>query len=249
MSTNVIDFQEIEPGIAQIRMQDRAYKNTFSRALVNELILAFKQVETTERYKAVILTGYDNYFATGGTQEDLFALQAGKGKFTDTNIYSLPLECPIPVISAMQGHAVGGGLVMGLFADFVIMSKESIYTANFMKYGFTPGMGGTLIVPEKLGLALGGEMLMLGNNYRGETLRQRGVPFPVYPREDVAAAALSIARDLVKKPRLSLITLKDHLTRNLRAQLPNYTAQEVLMHEKTFYQPEVRQNIDRLFGN
>ncbi|OKP52607.1 enoyl-CoA hydratase [Serratia marcescens] len=249
MAPNVIELQEIEPGIAHIRMQDRAYKNTFSRALVSELILAFKQVEATERYKAVILTGYDSYFATGGTQEDLFALQAGQGKFTDTNIYSLPLECPIPVISAMQGHAVGGGLVMGLFADFVIMSKESIYTANFMKYGFTPGMGGTLIVPEKLGLALGQEMLMLGNNYRGEELRQRGVPFPVHPREDVAAAALSIARDLVKKPRLSLITLKDHLVRGLRAQLPNYTAQEVFMHERTFFQPEVKQNIARLFGN
>ncbi|MCI4030710.1 polyketide synthase [Dickeya dianthicola] len=249
MSTNVVDFQEIEPGIVHIKMQDRAHKNTFSRALIHELIQVFKHIETSDQYKAVILTGYDSYFATGGTQEDLFALQEGKGKFTDTNIYSLPLECPIPVISAMQGHAVGGGLVMGLFADFVIMSQESIYTANFMKYGFTPGMGGTLIVPEKLGLALGQEMLMLGNNYRGEALKQRGIPFPVYPREQVADAALSIARDLVKKPRTSLITLKDHLTQSLRTKLPEYTAQEVIMHEKTFFQQEVRQNISRLFGN
>ncbi|QKO15617.1 Putative polyketide biosynthesis enoyl-CoA isomerase PksI [Dickeya solani] len=92
-------------------------------------------------------------------------------------------------------------------------------------------------------------MLMLGNNYRGEELKRRGIPFPVYPREQVAEAALYSARDLVKKPRTSLITLKDHLTQHLRAKLPKYTAQEVIMHEKTFFQQEVRQNISNLFSN
>lgn len=78
MSTDVIDFQEIEPGIAHIRMQDRAYKNTFSRALVNALILAFKQIESAERYKAVILTGYDNYFATGERRKTCSPCRLGK---------------------------------------------------------------------------------------------------------------------------------------------------------------------------
>ena len=247
-STSVIDCQEIEPEILCIKMQDKKYKNTFSNELVSELILAFKTVAVLDRYKAVILTGYDTYFATGGTQESLLSLQAGKGKFTDTNIYSLPLECRIPVIAAMQGHGVGGGLVMGLFADFVIMSQESIYTTNFMKYGFTPGMGGTLVVPEKFGLVLGQEMLLLGNTYKGEELRQRGIPFPVYPRVQVVKEALIRARELAKKPRLSLITLKDHLTKKLRLKLPTYTEQEVRMHNKTFFQPEVKKNISQLFG-
>ncbi len=248
MDENVIELSELEPGIVCVRMQDRVHKNTFSHELSRELIRAFETVKANERYKVVILTGYDTYFASGGTQEDLLTLQSGRGKFSDNNIYGLALECPIPVISAMQGHGIGGGFVMGLFADFVILSRESVYTTNFMKYGFTPGMGATMIVPHKLGPVLGPEMLLLARRYRGEELKQRGVAFPVFPRAEVMDRALEMARELAEKPRVSLITLKDQLVRGLRAQLPEVVDQEVAMHDKTFHQPEVRENIRALFG-
>lgn len=66
---------------------------------------------------------------------------------------------------------------MDLFADFVILSKESIYTTNFMKYGFTPGMGATFILPQKLGISLAEEMLLAAKTYRGEELQKRAIPF------------------------------------------------------------------------
>lgn len=248
MTEDVIDLSEVEPGIVRIQMQDKVHKNTFSHELSRELIRAFEAVAANKTYKVVILTGYDTYFASGGTQEDLLTLQEGKGKFSDNNIYGLALECEIPVISAMQGHGIGGGFVMGLFADFVILSRESVYTTNFMKYGFTPGMGATMIVPRKLGLALGQEMLLLARRYRGEELKQRGVPFPVYPRAEVMDRALEMARELAEKPRVSLVTLKSHLVRSLREELPAIIEQEVAMHDKTFHQPEVRENIRSLFG-
>lgn len=248
LSDEVIDLTEVEPGIVRIRMQDRAHKNTFTHELSRGLIQAFATVAANDTYKVVVLTGYDTYFASGGTQEDLLTLQAGRGKFSDNNIYGLALECKIPVISAMQGHGIGGGFVMGLFADFVILSRESVYTTNFMKYGFTPGMGATMIVPRKLGLALGEEMLLLARRYRGEELKQRGVPFPVFPRLEVMDQAMQMARELAEKPRVSLITLKDQLVRGLRAELPAVIEQEVAMHDKTFHQPEVRENIRLLFG-
>ena len=77
-------------------------------------------------YKVVVLTGYDTYFASGGTRESLLAVHEARAKFTDVNLYSLPLECRIPVISAMQGHGIGGGFVLGLFADFVVLGGESV---------------------------------------------------------------------------------------------------------------------------
>ena len=245
---DVIELSELEPGIVCIRMQDRVHKNTFTHALSRGLIRAFATVAANKTWKVVILTGYDTYFASGGTQEDLLQLQAGNGKFSDNNIYGLALDCEIPVISAMQGHGIGGGFVMGLFADFVILSRESVYTTNFMKYGFTPGMGATMIVPRKLGLVLGEEMLLLARRYRGEELKQRGVPFPVYPRAEVMDRAMEMARELAEKPRVSLITLKTQLVRSMRAELPEVVEQEVAMHDKTFHQPEVRENIRSLFG-
>jgi len=248
MPSSVVHHQEIEPSIVQVTMEDRAHKNTFSEGICAGLVDAFKDIESNPNYKVVILTGYDTYFCSGGTQEALLGLSDGQGKFTDTPVYNLPLACNIPVISAMQGHGIGGGFVLGLFADFVILSRESVYTTNFMKYGFTPGFGSTLILKEKLGLPLAQELLMTANTYRGAELAERGVPFPVLPRSDVQASAHQLAKQLADKPRHSLVTLKDHMAADLRTRLPVVTDLEVAMHEKTFHYPEVKQRIKSLFG-
>ncbi|MCH2193540.1 polyketide synthase [Kordia sp.] len=245
---SVVELAEINVDIIQIKMQDKESKNTFSQALTDELIKAYQYIEKQQKYKAVILTGYDTYFASGGTQNQLMTLSEGNSKFTDFDLYSLSLNCPIPVIAAMQGHGIGGGFAMGLFADFVILSKESIYTTNFMKYGFTPGMGATYILPQKLGIVLAEEMLLTARNYRGEELKNRGIPFTVLPREEVMNHAYELAKSLAEKPRVSLIALKDHLVKEMRNELPKIIQQEVKMHEITFGQPEVRERIKTLFG-
>ncbi len=247
MASDVVTLEEVEPGIAKITMQDRVHKNSFSRGLIEGLADAFEQVGRQDHLKAVVLTGYDSYFASGGTQETLLSLHDGDGRFTDKPLYDLPLHCPIPVISAMQGHGIGGGFVMGLFADFVVLSRESLYTTNFMKYGFTPGFGSTCVVKEKLGLSLAQEMLMTAQSYRGDELARRGVPFPVVSRTEVLDVALSLARSVAEKPRVSLVTLKNHLVGDMRVTLPGITALEVAMHEKTFHIPEVRERIEALF--
>ncbi|CAJ4356026.1 polyketide biosynthesis enoyl-CoA hydratase [Burkholderia pseudomallei] len=253
----VVEVREVADCVVQVVMQDRENKNTFSDALIRGLGEAFDAIRQNGRCKAAILTGYGNYFASGGTQESLMYLSEGKGTFAEiaasasrngANLYSLALNCPVPVIAAMQGHGIGGGFVMGLFADFVVLGKECLYTTNFMKYGFTPGMGATLVLPHKLGLPLAQNMLMTARSFYGDELQKLGVPFPVVPRAEVAACALEIAKNLAEKPRLSLVTLKDHLVAELRSRLPAVIEQELAMHEKTFSQPEVKERIRSLFG-
>lgn len=257
MNTPVVSLDEVQPSIVRVTMHDRENKNTFSEELIRDLSGAFEQISTLPNCKVVILTGYDSYFASGGTQESLLYLSAGKGTFQDIaesrgsaggNLYALNLECPVPCISAMQGHGIGGGFVMGLFADFVVLSRESLYTTNFMKYGFTPGMGATLVVPEKLGTALGWEMLLTAKSYYGADLQKRGISFPVLPRAEVMPYALELAQSLAEKPRLSLVTLKQHLVASIRERLPRVVEQELQMHSKTLSQPEVKERIEALFG-
>jgi polyketide biosynthesis enoyl-CoA hydratase PksI len=245
---SVVDLHEVESGIVQVTMQDRVHKNSFSQELILGLTQSFKSIQADEKYKVVILTGYDSYFSTGGTQKGLLAIHEGKIKFSDTNVYSIALDCKIPVISAMQGHGIGGGFVMGLFADFIILSLESVYTANFMKYGFTPGMGATYIITKKLGFSLAEELLLNARSYRGAELQKRGVPFPVLPREELLNYAFQLAREIAEKPRISLITLKDHLVASIRKELPSIIEQEVAMHEITFHQTEVKDRLISLFG-
>jgi polyketide biosynthesis enoyl-CoA hydratase PksI len=244
----VLSMQAIGPGILQLTMHDREHKNTFSTRLIGALLEAFEAIRKDKTHRAIVLTGYDSYFCSGGTQESLTMLHEGKGKFSDTNLYSLALECEIPVIAAMQGHGIGGGFVFGMFSDFIVLSRESIYTTNFMKYGFTPGMGATYVLPKKLGISLAQEMLTSARTFRGEELARRGVAFPVLPRVEVLPYAHQLARDIADKPRRSLVELKSHLVREIRQQLPAVIEQEVAMHEITFHQPEVKERIERLFG-
>lgn len=248
MIQRAIAIEEIADGIVRITMQDRIGKNTFSQALVEGLIEAFDRIGARGDVRVVILTGYDNYFASGGTKEGLLFLSEGKGRFSDRDFYSLALHCRVPVIAAMQGHGIGGGFVLGLFADFPILSRESVYTTNFMKYGFTPGMGSTFVLPQKLGIGLAQEMMIVARTYRGEELQKRGIPFPVLPRAEIMPYALELAKTVAEKPRAALVTLKDHLVASLRHGLPRAIDQEIVMHEKTFLQPEVKDRIEALFG-
>lgn len=248
MTEPVVALTPIEPGIVEIRMQDRVHKNVFTEPLVRGLIDAFDRVRADTTCKVVVLTGYDTYFASGGSKEALLALYEGKAKFTDGNIYSLPLECDVPVIAAMQGHGIGGGFVLGLFADFVVLSRESVYTTNFMKYGFTPGFGSTYVLPKKLGVSCAAELLITARNFRGGELAQRGIPFPVLPRTEVLAHAYETARQVAEKPRESLIVLKRHLVIEIKRELPKFIEQELAMHDVTFHQPEVKERIHALFG-
>ena len=245
----IVNLKEISNSIIQITMQDRAAKNTFSEELITGITEAFKYIKNNSTYKAVILTGYDNYFCCGGTKEELFAIYNNEISFNQLNFFTLPLDCDIPVISAMQGHGIGGGFVFGCYADFIILGKENIYTTNFMKYGFTPGMGGTYMIPLRLGETIGNEMLFTAATYRGGQLKERGIPQVVVPKAEVMQEAYKLAQSLAEKPRLSLITLKKQLTKKIKNALPSIIQDELKMHDITFHQEEVRERIETLFGH
>jgi polyketide synthase PksM len=244
-----VDLYEVEPGIVQLTMQDRANKNTFSYELISGLMQSFELIRINPNYKVVILTGYDSYFASGGTKDGLLSIYEGKIKFTDTNIYSLALDCKIPVIAAMQGHAIGAGWSMGMFCDLIVMSQENIYTSNYIKYGFTPGAGATLIFPEKFGISLSQEILYTGKKYHGSELKSLGIPFPVLPRKEVLPYAIQLARTLAESPREALIGLKDLMAESIRAKVSLTYEKELKMHEKTFVnQPGVKERIQLQYG-
>lgn len=244
----VVRLSHLGDGLAQITLCDIDGCNGFRPAFVDGLLTAFEAVGADPAVRAVILAAQGPYFCSGGTKEGLLAIQQRAATFTDIKLYELPLRCPIPVIAAMQGHAIGGGFVLGMFADIVLLARESIYTANFMRYGFTPGMGGTFILPHKLGPNLAHEMMLTGANYRGAELQARGVSIGVLPRCDVWGRAVAIGRELAEKPRAALVTLKRHLSRTAFEVLDEVVEHELAMHAQTFHQDHVLALVEKNFG-
>jgi polyketide biosynthesis enoyl-CoA hydratase PksI len=246
---DVVTRRRLAHGIWVVAMEDRAGRNTFTRALVGGLFDAMAEIGADQTACAVVLHGFEGIFLAGGTVEELIGIAEGRTRFDEAGFFRLLLDCPVPVISAMQGHALGGGLVFGLYADIVIMAREALYAANFMKYGFTPGMGSTLLLPERLGPALAAEMLMSARSYHGGALEKRGLPYPVLPRDGVVEAALALARELADKPPEALRLLKAQLTRGLKERLPAAVDAEVAMHDVTFANAEVPARIHDRWGN
>lgn len=238
----------MEKGIATVQLLDRESRNTFSHAFIQGLIETFQALNTHDEIKVVVIHGFDNYFCCGGTQEELLSLQSGKTTFTDLGFYRLLLDCPIPTIAAMQGHAIGGGLAFGCYADLMILAEECIYSTNFMKYGFTPGMGATYMIPKKFGETIGHELLYTAETYFGGILKSKGIPIPVVGKANVISTAMQLAEQLADKPRYSLKLLKAHLTHEIQQKLPQIIEQELMMHQETFMRPEVKARIAERFG-
>lgn len=252
---DVVKLSYIDETIAVIALEDKESRNTFTRALAQGIDDSFRTIREEQRAKVVIVHGHDNFFSCGGTQEELINLYkslTGKSEqkmtFNDLGFFRAMLDCELPCISAMQGHAIGGGLAFGSYADMLIMSENALYATNFMKYGFTPGMGATYIVPLKFGQVIGSEMLFSAVNYQGKELKNRGIGAQVLKSEEVIPAAIKLAKELNNKPRISLIQLKNERVRNIRAEIDGVIDRELKMHEITFQQPEVLQRIESLFG-
>ncbi|XIH05355.1 enoyl-CoA hydratase [Priestia aryabhattai] len=236
-------------------MEDKENKNTLSSMLIQELKETFLKISQKSTLKVIVIHGYDNYFCCGGTKDELIELskcaeqRVSNFTFEELNFFDLFLNCEIPVIAAMQGHAIGAGLSLGCFADFLILGEESIYNAIFMRYGFTPGMGATYIIPKKFGSSLGNEMLFTAQNYYGKQLKDRGAPVQVVKRGEVIQTAMDLAIEMAQKSRLSLELLKKHLNHEVKKNISEYILKEKKMHQITFAQPDIRDNIEQLFGN
>lgn len=243
-----------EGSIAFVALEEKEYKNTFTLRLINGLKDVFNTINSDNETKVVVVHGYDQYFCCGGTKDELIGLCNGakstgteKINFSNFKFYDILLQCKVPVISAMQGHALGGGLAFGCYADIIIMAEECIYSANFMKYGFTPGMGATYIIPKKFGELLGNEMLISAKNYFGNELKERGANSKIVKKNDVIKVATEIAREIADKPLLALKELKKNINRNMIKELSAAIEMEVEMHNLTFKQLEVLNRIEKLF--
>jgi acyl transferase domain-containing protein/enoyl-CoA hydratase/carnithine racemase/aryl carrier-like protein/SAM-dependent methyltransferase len=250
LSSRVVTLDRYANSVALVTLANRAGKNTFSPEFVSGVLEAFDHINGNPDYKAVVVTGYDGYFACGGTREGLLAIQSGKARFTDEQSYVAPLRCDVPVIAAMQGHGIGAGWAMGLFCDGAILAEEGVYQSPYMLYGFTPGAGSTLIFPERLGLDLAREVLFTAREYQGRELKERGIALPVAPRAEVLPRALALAESLAAASRQELVRRKTERVSAIRECLPEVFAAELAMHDKTFVgNPEVVAGLARHFND
>ena len=228
-----VKLQILEGGIAVLSMREDGNRNMLTDELLRALEQSFAEITSRPELTVVVLTGSEQVFCMGGAPEALEALAAKQKTFTDAAfVYEGLLRCELPVIAAIRGHAAGGGLAFGLYADAVVMSRDGSYTANFLKYCFTPGMGASYILEHRFGAALAAEMMFTGRTYRGDELERRGAQVLFEASDQVLPRALSLATSMSEMPTEALRVLKQELSGRTLAALSDVIPREVAMHER-----------------
>lgn len=232
----------IGDGVAQIMLDDAASGHALGEAMVHALRETFARAGADVSVRALVLAADGETFSIGAPRELLLKLTRGEVHPSDILLPRLLLDCPVPVIAAMAGHATGGGFALGLAADLVLIAQESRYGFTFMNLGFTPGMGTTALCEHTLSPAIAHELLYTGELRRGGEFARTGVN-RVLPREQVLPAALDIAARIAAKPRLAVEALKRTLSLPRRQAFERSLTHESLMHQITFNAPGAARRI------
>jgi enoyl-CoA hydratase/carnithine racemase len=185
--------------------------------------------------RAIVLEGGSHVFCAGASRAALLKRGESPAEYAAEVARAL-LATPVPLVAALAGHAIGGGLVAGLWCDVVVLAEESLYGANFMALGFTPGMGATAAVAEAFGSSLGRQLLFTGQLMTGREIREAHCPLShsVHPRAEVRDRALAVAREMAEAPRAALVLLKQVIAERRREVLERALEGEHRCHARLF---------------
>ena len=248
MSDKVL-YEVKENGIGYLRMNDTERRNVFTDDFVGELVKAFDKLEELQP-KVLVLSGLPDVFSGGADKKNLLDLCAGKIHVKDLIVSEKLVNTSYPVIAAMEGHAMGGGLIMAACCDIVIAARESRYGVVFMSLGFTPGMGATTLLPELVGTFVANEMFFTGKRYKGSKLEKFGTNINyIVPKAEVMKKAEDIALQISEKNIKSIYLLKYALSAKKKKLLIDARVHEDFMHKLSFSFPETRKTIEDLYAD
>ena len=230
-------------GIANLQMLDVAGKNSLSPDFVESLIHYLQEIKNNEEIKVLLISGTSDIFCSGADLDTLVKLCKKEIKPVDIILSKMLLDIPIPVISAMEGHAIGGGLALGLCADIAILAEESRYGCSFINMGFTPGMGITKLMEHYMSPAIAQEMQYTGNFYSGKSLIGKTNFNYILPKAEVLEKAHILAEAMAEKPRKALSVLKRYQSMQRRKMFEETYSIETMMHELTFNEEEILKTI------
>ncbi len=237
-------FDEISPRIGKITFNDPDSLNAMGEKMAIEFASVVQSIRPrADQYRALILTGAGRAFSAGGDLEMLEAKTKLSGEenrirmhaFYDSFLQILDLQ--IPLIAAINGHAVGAGLCLACACDIRLASEKAKLGFTFTKLGLHPGMGATYFLPRILGSAMASELLLTGRMIDAHEAHRLGLVSRVVGEDKALDEAVSIAheigetgkecvRQLVMSLRADPKSLKDVLSREALCQGINYASAE-----------------------
>lgn len=203
---------EKKDGVATVTLNRPEAMNALSRALRAALHDAIAQLSGDDEVSVLVLTGAGRAFTAGLDLKELGSDPNGLGAANATGAAENPvlalLECPKPIIGAINGVAITGGFEVALACDVLIASTNARFADTHARVGIMPGWGLSQRLSRVIGPYRAKELSLSGNFLDAQTAADWGLVNRVVAPEELMPAALKLAADMATIPAETLATYK-----------------------------------------
>jgi len=212
---------ETDQAVATIRL-DRPPMNALNVQVQDEIAAAAAMLAAEEGIRAGVIYGGEKVFAAGADIKEM--AEAGYGQMAaDTrrlqDAFTAVAKIPKPVVAAITGYALGGGLELALCADFRVMGESARVGQPEILLGVIPGAGGTQRLPRLVGPARAKDIVFTGRFVGAEEALAIGLVDQVVPDAEVYAAARALVARYAAGPALALRAAKQAIDSGLDVDL------------------------------
>jgi len=207
-----MDFETIrvdrEGRIGQIVLDRPDRMNTISAELLDELAAAVEDLDADSEVRCILLSGAgDRAFSAGadvsGLGEDPDALDAMEFSRTGQQTFGTLETCDTPVVAAVDGYCLGGGMELATVADLRIASERSEFGQPEHSLGLLPGWGGTQRLGRLIGESRAKEIILTGDRFDADTMVDYGFLTETVAADDLEEAAMALAEKLAAGPPIA----------------------------------------------
>ena len=240
----------------------RPPNNFFDAALIGEIATAFENLDADAGCRALVLAAQGKAFCAGANfgesdSEGDELLSGPRPGAAHLYIEGNRLfRTKKPIIAAVHGAAVGGGLGLAMVADLRVTCKDARFSANFTRLGFHPGFGLTVTLPAVIGPTKAALMFYTSRRVAGDEAHAMGLANVLVAQDKVREAALSLAAEIAENSPLGLIatraTLRGDLADRVRAATEHELAEQSRLRKTEDFKEGVKAMAERrppLFTN
>jgi enoyl-CoA hydratase len=221
--TEPVVLVDVADRVATITLNRPEARNAFSRALGYALWDAVAAAGDDPGVDAVIITGADPAFSAGVDLKEVSgevtpsAEERGPGegpeRYVDNGLYRFIPVIPKPVIGAINGVAVTGGLELALQCTFLVASERARFADTHARVGIMPGGGITVLLAQRIGLARAIEMSLTGNFVVADEALRIGLVNHVVAHDELLPFTRALAGDIVSNDQVGVRRLLEHYRR------------------------------------
>ena len=236
-SFETLQTQSLDTDILQVRLNRPEAANALNTRMGRDLLALFSGLNADpRRARCVILSGTgERAFCAGGDLKERNGMTDAQWQdqhLIFEQMIRAIIDCPIPVIAAVNGAAYGGGLEIALGCDFIYASRTARFALTEVTLGIMPGCGGTQNLPRAVGERRAKELIMSGDAFSADEALQWGLLNRVCEPDKLLGDALEIARKIAANGPIAVRQAKHAIHHGLDLSLANGMLLEIQAYNR-----------------